>query len=56
MPDLTSGTGHNDDHSDLIRSLEMTGMASVAAARAVQAASSGVVNSQPVKLVLPYQH
>ena len=38
----SSGPSQSAAHSDLVRSLEMTGMASVAAARAVQAAASGV--------------
>ena len=38
-----AGPSPNFSHSDLVRSLEMTGMASVAAARAVQAATTNVI-------------
>jgi hypothetical protein len=51
ISNLASGSGHSEDHSDLIRSLEMTGMASVAAARAVQAATSGVVSGVSIQQV-----
>jgi hypothetical protein len=48
----SAGPSQSAAHSDLVRSLEMTGMASVAAARAVQAAASGVnvAGSKPVRV------
>ena len=55
MTSISAGSsvpGHSAAHTDLVRSLEMTGMASVAAARAVQAAASGVIVGGSVKQVI----
>ena len=53
-----AGPSQSFSHSDLVRSLEMTGMASVAAARAVQAATTNItvdrtkqVQSRPDQLL-----